>query len=294
MIYPVSMTAFGRGEFSSVKHKWTVEIRSVNHRFCDIKIKMPLKYAVLEEKIKKTIAGVCSRGHIDVMINLASGISQASRFTTNLPLACEYKQALETIQQNLGLPEAPSLSLLAQYPGIIIQEEEAEDLDEVETEINSALQNALRDCLTMRQDEGQALKKDLLSRLAEFDSIVAEIENNTPALLEQKEIALNKRLAKLLERVELDPARLAQEVAILADKSDITEEVVRLKSHIQQFRNFMEEPKPVGRRLDFLLQEFLREINTMASKINDTTTIHQTVELKNQAEKLREQVQNLE
>ncbi len=290
----VSMTAFGRGEFNGEKRQWTVEIRTVNHRFCDIKIKMPHKYIVLEEKIKKQIGAVLVRGHIEVAVSQTSVDLQASKFVTNMPLAYEYLQALEAIQQGLGLAKSPDLKLLAQYPGIITPTEEPEDLDEIATEINKALQDAINNCLKMRQDEGQILKQDLLSRLEDFDKIVAGIEEAAPAILQQKEKTLKKKLDKLLEGIDLDPARLAQEVAILTDKSDITEEIVRLKSHIQQFRNFMEEAKPVGRRLDFLLQEFLREINTMASKINDTETIHKTVELKNEAEKLREQIQNLE
>ncbi|NOX24871.1 MAG: YicC family protein [Deltaproteobacteria bacterium] len=291
---PVSMTAFGRGESGGSKHKWAVEIRSVNHRFCDIKIKMPRKYAVLEEKIKKAVAAVCARGHIEVTINQIAGVSQTVEFNANLSLAREYRQALAAIQQDLGLPESPGLRLIAEYPGIITPAEGVEDLDEIWAEINAALRDALDSCLAMRQDEGRALKVDLLARLAEFEAVVGGIEGEIPRLLVQRETTLKKRLVNLLAGIELDPARLAQEVAILADKSDITEELVRLHSHIRQFRNFMEESKPVGRRLDFILQEFLREINTMAAKINDTTTIHKTVELKNEAEKLREQIQNLE
>ncbi len=291
---PVSMTAFGRGESSGSKRKWAVEIRSVNHRFCAIKIKIPRKYAVLEEKINKAVRAVCARGHIEVTINQTAGVSQAVEFSANLSLAREYRQALAVIQQDLGLPESPGLRLIAEYPGIITPAEGGEDLAEIWAEITPALRDALDRCLAMRQDEGQALKVDLLARLAEFEAVIGGIESEMPRLLEQRATTLKKRLVNLLAGIELDPARLAQEVAILADKSDITEELVRLHSHIRQFRNFMEEAKPVGRRLDFILQEFLREINTMAAKINDTTTIHKTVELKNEAEKLREQIQNLE
>lgn len=291
---PVSMTAFGRGEFSGDRRKWTVEIRTVNHRFCDIKVRMPHKYAVLEEKIKKAVAAVCARGHIEVTVNLAAGTEAAAQFSVNLPLARAYRQALTAIQRDLALPEAPVLGLIAAYPGIIATAEEAEDLAEVEAEINAALRQALDSCLVMRQDEGQALATELLTRLTEFEAVVDSIAAGLPALLARREQTLKERLAGLLAGIELDPARLAQEVAILADKADITEELVRLQSHIRQFRNFMAESKPVGRRLDFIMQEFLREINTMAAKIDDTATIHKTVELKHEAEKLREQIQNLE
>ena len=294
MKYPVSMTAFGRGEFKSDNRQWTVEIRSVNHRFCDINIKMSRKYAALEEKIKKSVAAVFTRGHIEVIISQAGGGAQTAKLTTNLPLALEYQHALQNLQKHLKLATPLDLRLLAEYPGIITPEEPEENLEEVSAEIDFALRQALTGCLKMREDEGQALKEDLLARLAEFNAIVSSIEDNIPELLKQKETTLQERLTKLLKGIDLDQARLAQEVAIIADKSDITEELVRLKSHIQQFNTFMTDSKPVGRRLDFLLQEFLREINTMASKINDTGTTHKTVELKNEAEKLREQVQNLE
>jgi len=294
MRHPVSMTAFGRGEFKSDNRQWAVEIRSVNHRFCDISIKMPRKYAALEDKIKKTVGAVFARGHIEVSISQTAGGTQTAKITTNLALAREYRHALQDLQKHLQLTRSPTLRLLAEYPGIITQEELEEDLEEVSGEIDFALRQALAGCLQMREDEGQALKEDLLSRLAEFNAVVSSIEDKIPALVQQKKMALKERLAKLLEGIDLDPARLAQEMAIMADKSDVTEELVRLKSHIQQFHSFMDDTKPVGRRLDFLLQEFLREINTMASKINDTETIHKTVELKNQAEKLREQIQNLE
>jgi len=183
---------------------------------------------------------------------------------------------------------------VAQYPGIITEAEPEENLDETWAEIETALRQALEACLTMRQTEGRALKTELMERLSGFETITDEIETAAPRLLRQKEEASKSRLARLLDGVEIDPGRLAQEMAILADKSDITEELVRLKSHIQQFRNFLDDSAPVGRRLDFLMQEFLREINTMASKINDSAIIHLTVELKNETEKLREQIQNLE
>lgn len=290
---PLSMTAFGRGEFLGRRH-WTVEIRTVNHRFCDISIKIPRRYAGLEDKIKKAAASVLSRGHIEVLINYIPGEAEEITLRTNRPLARAYYQSLLTLNQELGRNEAPDLRLIAQYPGIITEAEPEEDLDETWAEIEAALRQALDACLTMRRDEGRALKTELIERLAGFEVVTGEIETAVPRLLHQKEEACKSRLTRLLEGVEMDPGRLAQEMAILADKSDITEELVRLKSHIQQFKNFLDDSAPVGRRLDFLMQEFLREINTMASKINDTTIIHRTVELKNETEKLREQIQNLE
>ncbi len=290
---PMSMTAFGRGEFQGRRH-WTVEIRTVTHRFCDISIKIPRRYAMLEDKIKKTAALHLSRGHIEIVINYIPGKTEEVTLRTNQPLAEAYYQSLLALNQELGRQEAPDLRLVAQYPGIITETEPEENLDETWAEIEAALRQALEACQTMRRAEGRALKTELMERLSGFEAITDKIETAAPRLLRQKEEASKSRLARLLDGVEIDPGRLAQEMAILADKSDITEELVRLKSHIQQFRNFLDDSAPVGRRLDFLMQEFLREINTMASKINDSTVIHLTVELKNETEKLREQIQNLE
>ncbi|HFQ81299.1 MAG TPA: YicC family protein [Desulfobacterales bacterium] len=290
---PMSMTAFGRGEFQG-RRQWTVEIRTVNHRFCDIGIKIPQRYAMLEGKIKKTAALFLSRGHIEIVINYNPGKTEEVTLRTNRPLARAYYQSLLALNQELGRQEAPDLRLIAQYPGIITEAEPEEDLDDTWAEIEAALRQALEACLVMRRAEGRALKTELIERLSGFETITGEIEASAPELLRRKEEACKSRLARLLDGVEVDPGRLAQEMAILADKSDITEELVRLKSHIQQFRNFLDDSAPVGRRLDFLMQEFLREINTMASKINDSAVIHRTVELKNETEKLREQIQNLE
>jgi uncharacterized protein (TIGR00255 family) len=167
-------------------------------------------------------------------------------------------------------------------------------MDEEWRLISSALDAALKDCDIMREKEGQALLEDLLGRLAKFESIVRQIEASLPDLLQQRQNDLRLRVGKLLEGIDLDPIRLAQETAIMADKSDVTEEVTRLGSHIVQFRAFLASDEPVGRRLDFLLQEFLREVNTLSSKIANATIAHLGVEMKNEIEKLREQVQNIE
>jgi len=290
---PHSMTAFGRGE-SGEARRWTVELRSVNHRFCDVRVKMPREYVILEDRIKKEISSVFARGHIEVLVSLAGGRAQGGRARVNLELAGQYLACLDQLQRSFDLEGRPSLAMLAALPDVIREDEEDESLDEVWAEIREAVAGAVSACLTMRADEGQSLKAELLTRLAGFEATVTTIGQAIPGLVAQREAALKERLALLLAGVDLDPTRLAQEVAIMADRYDVTEELVRLQSHIQQFRSFMNLAEPVGRRLDFLLQEFLREINTMASKINDTDITHKAVELKNEVEKIREQVQNLE
>jgi uncharacterized protein (TIGR00255 family) len=290
---PHSMTAFGRGEAGS-ERTWTVELRSVNHRFCDVKVKMPREYALLEDRVKKEITTLFNRGHIKVLVSVNNNRGAKEQARVNLDLARQYLNCLAELQNTFDLEGKPTLAMVAALPDVISEEVVEENLDAVWTEIREALAQATAACLAMRADEGRILKNELLTRLQGFEATVTGIAGAIPGLVAKRETTLKERLAALLQGVELDPLRLAQEVAIMADRYDVTEELVRLASHIQQFRSFMELNEPVGRRLDFLLQEFLREINTLGSKINDTEVTHKIVDLKNEVEKIREQVQNLE
>lgn len=294
MNYPCSMTAFGRGEANGAGRTWTVELRSVNHRYSDIKIRIPRKHAGFEERIKREITNYYSRGHVDVMVTVAGEAAESLHLQANLSLAREYHQCLTSLRDELKLPDQPSLAMIKDMRDIITVVEVQDDLEAVWPELAAALRLALENTRSMREAEGEATKAELLGRLQAFKETVSAIERELPALLEKRGEKLKERLDSLLAGVDLDPVRLAQEVAVLADKSDITEEIVRLYSHIEQFSNFLEVQEPTGRRLDFLLQEFFREINTMASKIGDVKISHQAVAMKNEVEKLREQVQNLE
>lgn len=290
---PLSMTGYGRGEVAGAK-SWTVEIRSVNHKFLDLSIKIPRKYLGLEERIKKEISAYYSRGHVDVYVNPGAEAGDGIRLAANLPLARNYYQCLEAIRQDLSLADGPTLAMIQNYKEVIIAHEEEEDLEAVWPQVSEALAQALIMAQGMRAQEGEALKNELSQRLQEFAKTVETIAQDVPAIVQRRTEKLKERLAVLLQGVDLDPLRLAQEVAMMADKGDVTEEVVRLRSHISQFSGFLAADEPVGRRLDFLLQEFLREINTLASKISDAPTAHLTVELKTEVEKLREQIQNIE
>ncbi len=291
---PLSMTSFGRGESVADGTVWTVEIRSVNHRYCDISFKLPRKYAVLEDRMKKEIISFCSRGHIDVGLSYVSSGVGSANLEVNMDLAREYQRSLQAISGELSLPAPNDLALVAGYRDVIVAREPEEDVEAIWPAIRFALIQALEGGLTMREQEGATLKEDLLARLHTLESTADEVEKLAPELVRKKEATLKERLDNLLKGVDIDPARLAQEVAVMADKADVTEELVRLRSHCQQFFHFLELDEPVGRRLDFLMQEFLREINTLASKINDAGVAHLAVELKNEVEKMREQVQNLE
>lgn len=296
MSYPRSMTGFGRGDNEAANHTWSVEIKSVNHRFCDIKIKIPRQLFALEDRIKKEISQSFSRGHVDVIIT-SSGTMEAGRhLEVDYNLAGQYKKCLDELSAHLDLACEPTalLKLISNYPQVIRAIEADADIDTLWDQLQPAIAQACANSLAMRVQEGAHLKQDMLERLNSFAATVEAIKEKTPELLALRTSNLEEKLTKRLESVDLDPARLAQEVVILADKADVTEEVVRLDSHISQFRSFLELDEATGRRLDFLLQEFLREINTLASKISTSSVAHQTVELKNEMEKMREQVQNLE
>ena len=290
---PLSMTGYGRGEVAVAK-SWTVEIRSVNHKFLDLSIKIPRKYLGLEDRIKKEVGSHYTRGHVDIYVNPGAEAGDNIRLAANLPLARNYYQCLEAIRQELSLPDAPTLAMIQSYKEVIVAHEEEEDLEAIWPQVAEALAQALTMAQGMREQEGAALKAELGQRLQDFAKTVEGIAQDIPGIVQRRTEKLKERLAVLLQGVDLDPLRLAQEVAIMADKADVTEEVVRLRSHISQFSGFLSADEPVGRRLDFLLQEFLREINTLASKISDAPTAHLTVELKTEVEKLREQIQNIE
>lgn len=296
MTRPVSMTSFGRGEAADGSRLWTVEVKSVNHRYSDISIRMPRSYNGLEERVKKKVALSYSRGHVDVTIFCRGVDEKSANLHLNLSLATEYLRHLSSLRQTLSLADEPTLAMVASYKDVISEVEPEEDLDQIWLVIEEGLDAALREGLAMRQREGATLKADLSERLMLFRQTLANIEEQSAQVAEKKLATLQERLNRLLGdgATTIDPTRLAQEAVFLADKVDITEEQVRLKSHLDQFAGFLEMDEPVGRRLDFLLQEFLREINTMASKIAEASVTYLTVELKNEVEKMREQVQNLE
>ena len=289
-----SMTGFGRGDMEAAGRQWTVEVRCVNNRFLDVKAKLPKGYLVLEERIRKKVGEFHQRGRVDLVLTVSGDFSDLLHVKVNLGLAENYRLALNQLADTFSLDNSINAMQLAAYPEVLVREQEEEDVETLWPMVEEALSGALTECDTMRLQEGAALVEDLSSRLDVFRTTVGKIEAHIPVLVEQRQNSLKERLAKLLDNMEIDPQRLAQEVAILADKTDVTEEIVRLRSHMQQFSAFMHEEVAVGRKLDFLIQEFLREVNTMASKINDASIAHLTVELKSELEKMREQVQNIE
>ena len=291
---PRSMTGFGRGEASADGRTWVAEVRTVNHRFLDQRVVLPRLFGALEEPVKKLVAGALDRGRVDVTFSLQGMTTSQPQLVVNDSVARQYHRCLRQLIGEYGLRPEVGLGDMLTLRDVITLEEPRPDMEAEWGLIRTALTSALRECDRMREEEGRAMQVDLLDRLGKFEAIVARITDRLPELLALRQAELRQRVGRLLDGVDLDPVRLAQETAILADKSDVTEEVIRLGSHIAQFRAFLASDEPVGRRLDFLLQEFLREVNTLSSKIANADIAHLGVEMKNEIEKLREQVQNSE
>lgn len=289
-----SMTGFGRGKTTSGGRTWTIEVRSVNNRFLDVKIKLPREYAEVEEQIRKQVETFYFRGRVEVTVSVTGDCSELVDVLVDHELARKYKNAMVEMAANLGLDFDIDVETLAGYPEVLRRVQKKEDIGQVWPCLERALGTALEGAEQMRLSEAGVLSKDLQQRVVRFTSILSQIESGIPAIIQQKEQTLKERLEKLLATVDLDPQRLAQEVAVIADKSDVTEELVRLKSHLDQFAHSLTQRGGVGRKLDFLIQELLREVNTIASKINNASVAQLTVALKSELEKLREQVQNIE
>lgn len=291
---PRSMTGFGRGEASAEGRTWVAEIRTVNHRFLDQRVVLPRLFNAFEEPVKKMVATVLDRGRVDSTFSVQGLSAVEPQLVVNESVARQYHRCLQQLIDVYGLDGTVTLRDMLTLRDVITLEEQRPDMDAEWDLISSALEAALKDCDIMREREGQALQQDLLGRLAKFETVVRQIDTHIPELQQQRQSDLRLRVGKLLDGLDLDPIRLAQETALMADKSDVTEEITRLDSHMAQFRSFLASDEPVGRRLDFLLQEFLREVNTLSSKISSASIAHLGVEMKNEIEKLREQVQNIE
>jgi len=290
-----SMTGFGRGEESDGIRNFSVEVKTVNHRYNDVIIKMPKHLSYLEEKIKKYIKKFISRGRVEVYINLEYLDDTTIEVNVNIPLAMAYKRGMESILNELEIEDDVKLSHLLTLPEIIKTERKDMDEDVVWNCLSKALEIALENVVNMRKEEGIALKKDIEIQLGTLEVLIDEIENRAPLVVLEYKDKLKERVAKLLdEGADLDEERINYEVVLFADKSDINEEIVRFKSHINQFLMSLEQTDPVGRKLDFLIQEMNREINTIGSKANDLEIINNVVSIKSQLEKIREQVQNVE
>lgn len=290
-----SMTGFGRGEFGNESYNFKVEIKAVNHRYNDIIVKMPRHIGYLEESVKKIIKTEINRGKIDVYINVEYINESAIEVKVDVPLAKSYKSALEGLSRELDIEENVRLFNILGLSEIIKTERKELDEDTAWTCLKEALSIALKDIMKMKTAEGEELKNDMISKLYRIETIVLEIEERSPMVVLEYKDRLKERISELLDKdINIDEDRITSEVVIFADKSNINEEIVRLKSHVKQFLSILEENESIGRKLDFLIQEMNREINTIGSKANDMLISQNVVEIKSELEKIREQVQNVE
>lgn len=290
------MTGFGRGEINDGIRNFIVEIKSVNHRYNDTLVKMPKHIGYLEDSIKKQIRNVVNRGRVEVYINLEYISEGEVEVDVDLPLAQSYKNAIDLLCEEIGLKNDISVELFTKFPDILKTKKRQEDEDEIWLCLNKAVDMALKNLIIMRIEEGQELAKNIKSKLLNINEIVKEIEKRAPLIVIEYKEKLRNRINELLdEKYEIDENKLANEVAYYADKSSIDEEIVRLYSHINQFIDTLQSDEDtVGRKLDFLVQEMNREVNTIGSKVGDISVTNYVVELKSEMEKIREQIQNIE
>lgn len=290
-----SMTGYGKGEYENELYRFIVEIKSVNHRYNDILVKMPRHISYLEDTIKKKVKEKISRGKVDVYVNLEYVNESAVDVKVDIPLAYSYKLALEDLRLKLNIEDNIRLNNILSMNEVVKTERKAVDENLIEDSLLNSLHMAIANIAQMREKEGEELRKDMLLKLDHIQNFLEAIQERSPSVVIEHKEKLRERINELLDNsVAIDEDRLSNEVAFFADKSSIDEEIVRLRSHIKQFKSILDEEDSVGRKLDFLIQEFNREINTIGSKANDITISKYVVELKAELEKIREQVQNIE
>ncbi|MCL1975446.1 MAG: YicC family protein [Firmicutes bacterium] len=289
-----SMTGYGLGEAQSVNYSIVVEMRSVNHRYLEISLRLPRQLNMLEDALKKMIQTKLSRGKVDVYLALERFGGKKIDLILDKELAFAYYNSLIQLSELTGVPHLAQAEKLADFPGVLTQETGEDDLDEITVLSETALAKALTSLIEMRDREGYMLKEDILARMQHVSVLLCSIKEAVPQLLAEQQAKLRKRIEELLEDIKVDEARLANEIAFLVDRTDISEELTRLASHCQQFIETSELPEAMGRRLDFLVQELNREVNTIGSKSNTLIIGNLVIEMKNALEKIREQVQNIE
>ncbi len=290
-----SMTGFGRGTSSGDTFEIAVDIKTVNNRFLDVVLKLGSELQPLETPIKKMINSRLARGRVEVAIQYDR--TQEVSYELNRPIISGYLHALKEMQSEFDVTGEPDINVIARLPNVLSTKKE-DVSEEFLRGVEAATAAALNDLQTMRGAEGEMLKNELAERLANIETLTKRVESEAGNISDEYRDRLTKRINELLAKtgsqIELDQARLAQEVAYLADRSDISEEIVRLRTHIEHFRTIVDEEKEVGKRLDFLTQELNREANTITSKTNNIIVKENALQIKSEIEKIREQVQNVE
>jgi uncharacterized protein (TIGR00255 family) len=289
-----SMTGYGRREAAWKGGSVSAEIRAVNHRFCEVQVRLPRHLTALEEGIKKLVQSGCARGHIDVIVTVSGHVEGKRTASLDRALATQYYSLLRQLQRELRVTGTVDLALLVGLRDVIVVTEEAKPDRAVPSLVKRTVKGALADLDAMRRREGNALAKDLKERLAIIAGERAKVAVRAPHVVEDAMERMRQRVAKLLAGGVPDQARLSQELAHFADRCDVSEELARLDSHLTQFDTLLGSREPVGRTMDFLLQEMGREINTIGSKANDAAITGHVITVKGELEKIREQIQNIE
>lgn len=291
----LSMTGYGKGEHNDGKRIITAEIKTINNRYCDINIKTPRHLRFFEDNIRKILKNSVQRGRIDVYINIDYLSESDTVIVPNLCLAKQYKDAIDEIKSELNISNNVSLDTIIKFQDVLVAREDTDDEEELRICVELAMNNAVDNLIGMRALEGAQLETDIRSSMDKTLELMDEISKNSETLVTDYKSKFETRIKELLgSSHELDENRLYNEIVIYADKSDINEEIVRFKSHMCQLGSVLESGGPVGRKLDFIIQESNREINTIGSKIGNLEIIQMVIEIKNLLEKIREQIQNIE
>ena len=288
------MTGYGRGEVDHEGAKFSVELNTVNRKQSDIVVNLPRDLTELEPRIRQAINESISRGRTNVLVSLHNGAHGPRKLALDTDLARSYHQAMRALQKELSAPGEITISTILQAPGVMRAPEEAIKAEEAWPAVERALRAALAELIKMRDREGKHLAKDLIHRLKAMRKSLKEIRALHPEVVKRHRAALLERIEKAGVPIESDDERLIKEVSFFADRSDISEELTRLESHLAQFAHHLRKSEPVGRTLEFITQEIFREVNTLGSKANDAAISQLVVGLKAELEKIREQIQNLE
>ena len=289
-----SMTGYGRCEHIIGSKQITAEIKSVNHRFSDYNIKVPRQYGFLEDKVRERASRDIARGKVDIYISIENCGESDKIVTVNKELASNYVSILSELSEEFGIDNDVTVSTIASFGDIFRSEIKRDDEEEIWSLTEGVLAEALDSFVAMRKREGGRIEEDLRARINYMKSLVERIDERSPQIVEEYKNRLYSKIKEILDGAELDDSRILTEVAIFADKVAVNEETVRLSSHYDEFFTIMDSNEPAGRKLDFLIQEINREVNTIGSKVSDLEATKIVVELKGEIEKLREQIQNIE
>lgn len=289
-----SMTGFGRAESMTTERKIVIEMKSVNHRYCDMNIKMPKKLNFFESAIRNHLKNYIGRGKVDIFITYEDYTENDVCVKYNKEIAAEYVNYIKQMAEDFDLRSDLSAGALSRYPEVLTLEEQSENEEQLWKELQTILDEAATKFVESRTKEGEALKNDLIEKLDGMLSMVDYIEETSPSLIDSYRSRLEAKVSELLENTTIDESRIATEVTIYADKICVDEETVRLRSHIENTKSILLEGGNVGRKLDFIAQEMNREANTILSKANSLDISNKAIDLKTEIEKVREQIQNIE